>query len=51
MLPISASNLTGPFRLNNLEFAAHVIEPFRVGASRPDMPAWLDTDLYVNVPL
>jgi hypothetical protein len=27
------------------------IEPFRVGADLPDMPAWLDTDLYVYVPL
>ena len=27
------------------------IEPFRVGAGLPDMPAWLDTDLYVYVPL
>jgi Protein of unknown function (DUF4058) len=27
------------------------IEPFRAGAELPDMPAWLDADLYVNVPL
>jgi hypothetical protein len=27
------------------------IEPLRVGAELRDMPAWLDTDLYVNVPL
>ncbi len=27
------------------------IEPLRVGAELPDMPAWLDIDLYVNVPL
>jgi hypothetical protein len=27
------------------------IEPLRVGAELPDMPAWLDLDLYVNVPL
>ena len=27
------------------------IEPFRVGADLPEMPAWLDTDLYVYVPL
>lgn len=27
------------------------IEPVRVGAELPDMPAWLDADLYVNVPL
>jgi hypothetical protein len=27
------------------------VEPLRVGAELPDMPAWLDTDLYVNVPL
>jgi hypothetical protein len=27
------------------------IEPLRVGAELPDMPAWLDADLYVNVPL
>jgi hypothetical protein len=27
------------------------IEPLRVGAELPDMPAWLDTDLYVDVPL
>jgi hypothetical protein len=27
------------------------IEPLRVGAELPDMPAWLDSDLYVNVPL
>ena len=27
------------------------IEPLRVGAALPDMPAWLDVDLYVNVPL
>jgi hypothetical protein len=27
------------------------IEPLRVGADVPDMPAWLDLDLYVNVPL
>ncbi len=27
------------------------IEPLRVGAVLPDMPAWLDIDLYVNVPL
>jgi hypothetical protein len=28
-----------------------VIEPLRVGSQLPDMPAWLDPDLYVNVPL
>jgi hypothetical protein len=27
------------------------IEPLGVGAELPDMPAWLDADLYVNVPL
>jgi hypothetical protein len=27
------------------------IEPLGVGAELPDMPAWLDIDLYVNVPL
>jgi hypothetical protein len=27
------------------------IEPLRVGAELPDMPVWLDTDLYVNLPL
>jgi hypothetical protein len=27
------------------------IEPLRVGAQLPDMPAWLDPDLYVYVPL
>lgn len=27
------------------------LEPFRVGASLKDMPAWLDPDYYVNVPL
>ena len=27
------------------------IEPLRVGAVLPDLPVWLDTDLYVNVPL
>lgn len=27
------------------------LEPFRVGAALPDMPVWLDLDLYVNVPL
>ncbi len=27
------------------------IEPLRVGAELPDMPAWLDSNLYVNVPL
>jgi hypothetical protein len=27
------------------------IEPLRVGAQLLDMPAWLDPDLYVNVPL
>lgn len=27
------------------------IEPLRVGANVPDMPAWLDADTYVNVPL
>jgi hypothetical protein len=27
------------------------IEPLRAGAELPDMPAWLDADLYVNVPL
>jgi hypothetical protein len=27
------------------------IEPFRVGAELPDMPAWLDADLYDNIPL
>jgi Protein of unknown function (DUF4058) len=33
-----------------LEFTPEAfIEPFRVGAGLPDMPAWLDTDLYVNV--
>ncbi len=26
------------------------IEPLRVGAELPDMPTWLDNDLYVNVP-
>ena len=27
------------------------IEPLRVGAELPDMPAWLDADFFVNVPL
>ncbi len=27
------------------------IEPLRVGADLPVMPVWLDTDLYVNLPL
>jgi len=27
------------------------IEPLRVGAEMPDMPAWLDASEYVNVPL
>ena len=27
------------------------IEPMRVGAELPDMPAWLEPDTYVNVPL
>lgn len=27
------------------------IEPLRVGAELPDLPAWLDPDLYVKVPL
>ncbi len=27
------------------------LEPFRVGATMPDMPAWLDRDSFVNVPL
>lgn len=27
------------------------LEPFRVGATLPDMPAWLDQDFHVNVPL
>jgi hypothetical protein len=27
------------------------IEPLRVGAEVPDMPAWLDPDFYVDVPL
>ncbi len=27
------------------------IEPLRVGAELPDMPAWLDAESYVNVPL
>jgi hypothetical protein len=27
------------------------IEPLGVGAELPDMPAWLDTDVYVNTPL
>ncbi|HEY3789123.1 MAG TPA: hypothetical protein VGL71_09720, partial [Urbifossiella sp.] len=27
------------------------IEPMIIGAELPDMPAWLDTDEYVNVPL
>jgi hypothetical protein len=27
------------------------IEPLAVGAELPDMPAWLDIDLFVNVPL
>jgi hypothetical protein len=27
------------------------VEPFRVGAELPDMPAWLDPDSYVPVPL
>jgi hypothetical protein len=35
-----------------VEFAPEAfIEPLRVGAKLPDMPAWLDPDLYVNVPL
>jgi hypothetical protein len=27
------------------------IEPLRVGATIPDMPAWIDTDEFVEVPL
>ena len=27
------------------------LEPFRVGAAMPDMPAWIDPDTFVNVPL
>ena len=27
------------------------IEPLRAGAELPDMPVWLDSDLYVNLPL
>jgi hypothetical protein len=27
------------------------IEPLCVGALLPNMPVWLDTDLYVNLPL
>lgn len=27
------------------------LEPLGVGAELPDTPAWLDSDLYVNVPL
>jgi hypothetical protein len=27
------------------------IEPLRVGAELPDLPVWLDTDLYVSLPL
>lgn len=27
------------------------LEPFRVGAKLPDMPAWIDPDAFVNVPL
>jgi hypothetical protein len=35
-----------------VEFAPEAfVEPLRVGAELPDMPAWLDLDLYVNVPL
>ena len=35
-----------------VEFAPEAfIEPLRVGAEQPDMPAWLDPDLYVNAPL
>lgn len=30
---------------------AAYLEPFRVGAALRDMPAWLDGDFYVNVPL
>ncbi|HLJ11926.1 MAG TPA: hypothetical protein VKU82_12090 [Planctomycetaceae bacterium] len=34
------------------EFAPEAyIEPLRAGAELPDMPAWLNADLYVNVPL
>jgi hypothetical protein len=35
-----------------VEFAPEAfVEPLRIGADLPDMPAWLDPDLYVNVPL
>jgi hypothetical protein len=27
------------------------LEPFRPGAEMPDMPAWIDADLFVSVPL
>ena len=27
------------------------LEPFRVGAKMPDMPAWIDADSFVEVPL
>lgn len=27
------------------------LEPFRVGAAMPDMPAWIDRDSFVEVPL
>ena len=36
--------------LVDLSAVAH-LEPFRVGAAMPDMPAYLDMDSYVNVPL
>jgi hypothetical protein len=35
-----------------VEFAPEAfIEPLRVGAELPEMPIWLDPDLYVNLPL
>jgi len=53
-LPIDEPLLLASYRAAAplVEFTPEAyIEPLRVGAELPDMPAWLDTDLYVNVPL
>ena len=42
--------LAGPALAVGLSPVAY-LEPFRVGAAMRDMPAWIDPDFFVDVPL
>ena len=53
-LPADEPLLMASYRVGDLQGEYEPVaylEPFKVGATLTDMPAWLDPDYYVNVPL